>query len=277
MRAAIGTKKRRGEKPSIAQRADPHDLYQRSVQAPEQDIAFFDRVFRRIRGRRPLSLREDFCGTAYLSAHWAASDPRRRALAIDHHRETLEWGRAHNLDPAGLGVAERVSLREADVLEVAGPPVDLACAMNFSYCAFKTRAELGRYFRVVHRGLAPDGLFVSELYGGSEAIVELEEPREVEDFTMVWEQERFNPIDHHTLCHIHFEFSDGSRIERAFTYDWRLWTVPEVRELLAEAGFERTEVWWEEVDEEGDGTGEHRRTEEEENQEAWLVYLVAVK
>ncbi len=277
MKAALGKKRRRGPKPTRAQRADRHDLYQRSVQAPEQDIAFFDRVFRRIRGRRPLSLREDFCGTAYLSALWAASDPRRRALAIDHDGQTLEWGRAHNLGPAGPGVGDRVLLREADVLEVAGPPVDVTCAMNFSFCTFKTRDELRRYFGVVHRGLVPDGLFVSELYGGSEAIVELEEPREVEDFTMIWEQERYNPIDHRTLCHIHFEFADGSRIERAFTYDWRLWTIPEVRELLAEAGFERTEVWWEEVDEDGDGTGEHRRTEEEENQEAWLVYLVAVK
>ncbi len=261
----------------MAERSDRHDLYQRSVQAPEQDIAFFDRVFRRIRGRRPLTLREDFCGTAYLSSLWAASDRRRRALAVDLDRETLEWGRAHNLEPEGGGLLERVQLRQANVLDVSGPPVDLACAMNFSFCTFKTREELERYFRVVHRGLGPEGIFVSELYGGSEAIVELEEPREVEDFTMIWEQERFNPIDHRTLCHIHFELGDGSRIERAFTYDWRLWTIPEVRELLAAAGFVRSEVWWEEVDEEGDGSGEHRRTEEEENQEAWLVYLVAVK
>jgi hypothetical protein len=29
------------------------------------------------------------------------------------------------------------------------------------------------------------------------------------------------------VCHIHFDFEDGSRLERAFSYDWRLWSLPE--------------------------------------------------
>jgi hypothetical protein len=76
---------------------------------------------------------------------------------------------------------------------------------------------------------------------------------------------------------IHFDFRDGSRLERAFTYDWRLWTIPELRELLAEAGFREVQVWWETVDEDGDGTGDYEQVEHAENQEAWLVYLVAAK
>ena len=32
--------------------------------------------------------------------------------------------------------------------------------------------------------------------------------------------------------HIHFEFPDGSRIERAFGYHWRLWQIPELHDLL---------------------------------------------
>ena len=58
------------------------------------------------------------------------------------------------------------------------------------------------------------------------------------------------------LCHIHFSFPDGSKIKKAFTYDWRLWTLPEIRELLLEAGFQRATVYWEgtnEETEEGDG------------------------
>ena len=42
-------------------------------------------------------------------------------------------------------------------------------------------------------------------------------------------------------------------------------------------GFRETMVYWEAVDENGDGTGEYRRTEVEENQEGWLVYVVGVK
>ena len=41
-----------------------------------------------------------------------------------------------------------------------------------------------------------------------------------------------NPITHATTCHIHFKFPDGSKLKKAFTYEWRLWTAPEIRELL---------------------------------------------
>jgi hypothetical protein len=78
-------------------------------------------------------------------------------------------------------------------------------------------------------------------------------------------------------CHIHFEFSDRSKIERAFSYDWRLWTLPELRELLREVGFRDVQVYWEQVDADGDGTGTFHPTEYEENQESWLVYIVAAK
>ena len=149
--------------------------------------------------------------------------------------------------------------------------------MNFSFCVFKQRRELLRYFETVHQGLADDGLFVCELYGGTEAIMAIEEPRAVDDFTFIWDQAAYNPITNETLCHIHFEFKDDSRLNEAFTYDWRLWSIPEVRELLTEAGFDSIDVYWEAVDENGAGTGEHRLTTEEENQEGWLVLIVASK
>ena len=265
------------KKRPAAKTADRHVLYQLAVQAPDTDIAFFDRVYRRHRGGKPLSLREDFCGTALLAREWAASDPRRTALAVDLDAATLEWGRRHNLGSAAGDVARRVRLIEADVREVRKPKVDLACAMNFSFCIFKQRHELRSYFESVYRGLESHGLFVLELFGGTEAIGTIEESREVEDFVYVWEQARFNPITNEGLCHIHFRFPDGSRLKRAFSYEWRLWSIPELRELLTEVGFATTEVYWEAVGDDGDGTGEYRRTEEEENQEGWMVYVVAVR
>ncbi len=48
--------------------------------------------------------------------------------------------------------------------------------------------------------------------------------------------------DAETLCHIDFKFEDGSVQKRAFSYDWRLWILPEIREVLAEAGFRRSTV-----------------------------------
>lgn len=270
------SKEKRGKK-KLAEVADRHALYQRAVQTPQTDVAFFGRVFEEARGRRPLSLREDFCGTAYLSSAWVESAADRTAIGIDIDPDPLEWGRRHNLAKLAADTAERVTLECADVLDGVGAPTDVVCAMNFSYGVFKTRAELERYFRVVYDKLVTEGMFFTELYGGTEAIVELEEERDCDGFTYVWEQAAYNPIRHETRCHIHFEFPDGSRLERAFSYDWRLWTIPEIRESLEAVGFTGVTVYWETVDDEGEGTGEFAPTEDEENQESWLVYIVARK
>ncbi|MCA9689116.1 MAG: class I SAM-dependent methyltransferase [Nannocystaceae bacterium] len=273
--------------PPIATTQSIHALYQRAVQAPEADVEFFTKVFTEQRGRAPLRMREDFCGTALLSVEWCKSKRGRSAVGVDLCAKTLQWGQEHNLK--GSGVEERVELVEADVRTAELDPVDLTCAMNFSYCVFKTRAALLEYFKAARKGLVDDGLFICELFGGMEAIQEVEDLREIDDdegvpFTYVWEQAAYNPINHHTLCHIHFVFKDRSRIDRAFTYDWRLWSIPEVRELLLEAGFRDVRVYWEEVEDEDEsdddddqleGTGEFVEKTEVENQESWLVYIAA--
>jgi hypothetical protein len=270
--------------PTLAERLDKHRLYQLSVQSPEADLEFFVARYEELRGRKPKVLREDFCGTAYISATWAGSGKGRRSVGVDLDAATLQWGREHNLAPLPKEAQKRVDLRRANVLDGGGARSDMTCAMNFSYGVFKTRAELKHYLEVAHQRLADDGMFVTELYGGTEAIVAVQDEREIEgneetggDFTYQWEQASYNPINHETLCHIHFKLSDGSRIEKAFTYDWRLWSIMELRELLHEVGFTTVRVYWEATDDDGDGTGEYYATEQEENQESWLVYLVAGK
>lgn len=276
-------KKKKKNKSTMAGSADRHALYQESVQTPEADVDFFTQVYKEHRDKTPLVLREDFCGTAYIAATWAKSKKKRRAIGIDLDEPTLDWGRQHNLKRLKNKTADRVELYCANVLDGVGDKADVTCALNFSYQVFHTRRDLVNYFEVVHERLNDDGIFVTELYGGFEAVVELEEKRDCDDFTYIWEQKTFNPIDHRTLCHIHFKFEDGSRIDEAFTYDWRLWTLPEMRECLLEAGFKKAIVYWEEVEDEPDedgeceGTGEFHPTEEEENQASWLAYLVAVK
>lgn len=270
-------KKAKKSRSTLAEKADRHRLYQKSVQAPEWDIDFFTSTYRKLSKKTPRVLREDFCGTAYLATAWAAKHHRRRSIGIDFDRETLAWGQRNNVDRAGPKVAARVQLISGDVLDAEAPPADIICAMNFSYCVFKTRESLAAYLRAARRGLADDGLLVLELYGGTEAITELEEERPVGKVTYIWEQERYNPITNETVCHIHFRFKDGSRLDRAFTYDWRLWSIPEVRELLTETGFSDSRVYWEDVDEDGEGSGDYYVTEEVENQEGWLVYIVARK
>lgn len=276
--------KHKKKKRTKAQKADRFLLYQQSVQCPEAEISFFNKVYSDHYQRSPLSMREDFCGTAMLATEWSESHPERSSIGVDLHGPTLAWARKNVLAKADDEVQQRVQLIQDNVLNVVDPKVDVLCALNFSYCIFKERSLLRDYFKVAHQSLDEEGMFFCELYGGTEAIVPIEEERPLDGFTYVWEQASFNPINRNTLCHIHFDFKDGSRMKRAFTYDWRLWTIPEVRECLLEAGFSRVDVYWDPVEEDKDdvggpltGTGEFRLTEEEENQEGWLAYMVGFR
>lgn len=279
----MAKRKNRQDTPTMAELADRHVLYQEAVQAPETEIEFLVDTYRALRGEAPLSVREDFCGTAHFAAEWCKSDPRRTAIGVDIDADTLQWGRRHNVEPAGADVAKRVTLFNADVRDVREPKVDIACAFNFSWCLFETRETLRNYFALVRDSLNEDGLMVLDLYGGTACYDVSEEETELEenDATYIWEQVRFNPITHHMDCAIHFEFPDGSRLNEAFTYSWRLWTLPEVIELLQESGYSRVRVYWERFEESEDddeyleGTGEYYEAEEVENQESWVSYIVA--
>ena len=150
---------------------------------------------------------------------------------------------------------ERVQLLERDVLQVdpTESAADIILAMNFSYLIFKTRDRLRAYFSAARAGLADDGLLMLDGYGGHDSWRTIQEKTKCDGFTYLWDQRKFNPITFEVLCHMHFKFPDGSKMKRAFTYDWRMWTLPEIREVLTEAGFSRSTVYWEGTDEE---TGE---------------------
>jgi len=257
---------------------DKYDLYQRSVQEPEADCRFFDRVFRKAYGRRPLVLREDFCGTAATCCQWVRSGERREAHGFDLDPEPLAWGRANNLSSLPANARLRVRLVEQDVLVVDRTGADVIAAQNFSYFAFHTRDQLRAYFQAARANLAPEGVLVLDIMGGPGVLEEdVEEHKRVGDVTYVWQQERFDPIHHRLACHIHFKLRAGGWIRRAFSYDWRLWTIPEVRELLAEAGFRTSDVYWEDTGANGEGNGVFRKRRRAESDPAWVSYIVAVK
>lgn len=271
-------------KTTMASQADIHALYEKAVQEPESDIEFYNDTYQKIRGHKPLILREDFCGTALISTEWCKSDPERKAIGVDLDGPTLEWGKKNNLQPAGEDIASRIELIQANVLEVKEPKADITCAMNFSYNIFRTRDALRDYFAAARIGLKEDGIFILDMFGGTEAMDEMEEERdidELDDVNYVWDQDSFNPITNEMTCYIHFNFEDDSEIQRAFTYNWRLWSIPEVRELMLEAGFSKVRVYWEkfidsdEDDDELEGTGEYFEAMEVENQESWIIYIVA--
>ena len=268
--------KKQRRKNSLAARSDKHKLYEKSVQNVEAEIDFVDGIYSKLRRRKASTLREDFCGTAKAACEWVRRRRDNLAFGVDLDPDVLEWGRTHNLARLRAEQRERVRLVNGNVLRAATDPVDIVLAMNFSYWVFKERATMKRYFRRIHAALSDDGIFFLDGFGGYEAYQELRENTRHRKFTYVWEQERFNPISGEILCHIHFKFPDGSRMKRAFTYDWRLWSLPELTELLTESGFSPV-VYWEGTAKDGSGNGIFKPATSGEADAGWIAYIVATK
>jgi len=276
------TAQRRKPARLTARTADKHVLYELSVQGPEDDSKFFARHFKKCTGRPMRRFREDFCGTSILSCHVVKNHRDNHALGVDLDQPTLDWGHKNNLSKLTEHQRDRVKLVRANVLDIQEPKSDLIVALNFSYCVFKTRQTLLEYMKNARRSLVPGGLLMMDAWGGSETQVEQTEEREIDTedgatFTYIWDQADFDPLTYHITCKIHFEFDDGSRMRNAFTYEWRLWTLPELREILLEAGFKDIHVLWECTDQDTmEGNGVFRRIKRGDPDPAWIAYVVGV-
>lgn len=261
-----------------AKQADRHELYQLSVQSPEEDIKFLRRVYKSLRKKPAKHFREDFSGTHLLATEWILSGKGCTAEGFDNDPDPVAWGLHMNARRLG-DEARRLRLSIADVREPSHTAPDVRCAQNFSYWCFQERAELVDYFRRACSDLAKDGVFVIDLHGGSETQEEMEEEREIaEGFTYVWDQHSYWPIPGRAVNHIHFRFEDGTEVFRAFTYDWRLWGLPELRDCLLEAGFQSVTAYWEGTDADGEsGNGVFKPAKRGEADLSWIAYLAAAK
>jgi SAM-dependent methyltransferase len=273
-----GKKKKKRRSRRTAATSDKHELYEQSVQNPEAECDFIDQVWKERRRRLAHHIREDFCGTAICCVEWVKRRKANTAVGVDIDPDVLAWAKARLPQRLDAEQRTRLTLRQADVRKTRTPPVDTILAMNFSYYLFKSREALGHYFNRVSRALDDDGIFLLDAYGGSDAFLEMQEKRRVEGFTYVWDQELYNPITGDAVNHIHYRFPDGSELKKAFTYDWRLWTLPEIQELLREAGFRDVTVYWEGTDEEtGEGNDDFTPSRRGEACEGWIAYLAAEK
>ena len=267
----------------IADLADPHDLYQKSVQSPENDIEMLSTYFKSYT-KKPLRLfREDFCGTAYLSSYFVTQHPKNQAIGVDLDWPTLNWGIKHNVSALTPDEQQRLSLVNANVLDVRQPLSQLIGAFNFSYMVFRDRPIFLQYLVNAKRSLHPGGLFMLDIWGGSESQVLQEEQREIDnsddenigDFIFTWDQDVFDPTTYFCTTRIHFSFRDDSELRNAFVYHWRMWTIPEVTELMKDAGFQDVHFLWEGTDPETqEGTGTYHRVEQGDADPAWIAYIV---
>lgn len=264
---------------------DRHDLYELCVQSPDDLVPFLAAIH----GRSPRHLGEDFAGTAALSLRWAQAGPDRHAIAVDHDAATL--GR-HPPHP-------RVQRVVRDVLSVADPS-DVIFVGNFSIGYLHTRGELLGYLTAAAERLArapnPPGVFVCDTYGGESAFLVGEVHRDHWIFDRptlpdalrplvgrrvryTWEQRSADPTTGRVLNALHFRIVDADgqithELADAFVYDWRLWSVPELRDAMLEAGFARTEVYArtaDAVDESGEAHVIPIRDGGEELEESFIV------
>lgn len=256
-----------------AKTADKHVLYEESVQEVDADIKFVSRVYKKKHGVKPMILREDFCGTARMCASWVKSDKNRKAIGVDLDQPTLDWGLKRHFAQLG-DRAKQVKLLCQNVLTARSTPADVTVALNFSYWIFKERHELKKYFQAARKHLKPGGAFVLDIYGGPDAQIVSTEDRKMEGFTYIWEQGPYNAFNAHAKRYIHFRFPDGTQMRKAFVYDWRIWSLPEVQDLLYDAGFSQVDLYWEGCDEDGDGNGVFRQVRQVENEECWIAYVV---
>jgi SAM-dependent methyltransferase len=270
------TQKKRKRHKKEPESKNRHRLYELAVQSPDANLHFCDRIYKKKNGANAKLLKEDFCGTAFLSAEWIRKRKSNRAIGVDLDKETLDWGKEHNVQPLGKD-ASRVDLICADVRTVQKPKADIVAAFNFSYYIFKTVPELRRYFDSARKSLGPGGIFVLDMFGGWEAQMDVTDKTRYKGFTYIWDQKGIDPVSHNGIFQIHFKFHNGGGIKKAFEYDWRLWTIPEVRDALESVGFGSVDVYWEGADEDGDGNGIFRRVKKAENCPGWNVFIVATE
>lgn len=253
---------------------DRYEHYKLAVQSPEVDCEFVSDTYKELKGKRPHDLREDFCGTFAICCAWVQRNRHNHAIGIDLDQEPIDYGRKHYLSALRPEQQKRVQIHTGSVLTTKVRPVDVVAAFNFSFYLFKSRLMLRRYFQRALKGIRHDGILIVDCFGGKDCQAGNEEASKIGNFLYYWDQEGFNPVTGEATFHIHFKRKGERKREKVFTYDWRMWTIPEIREIMLEAGFKRTHVYWEGTTRAGYGNGKFTRQETGEECDGWVAYVV---
>jgi hypothetical protein len=256
---------------------DKYFYYREAVQGPEADVEFMRNAYRELRKKDPIVLREDFCGTFAISCEWAKLGSKYESYGVDLDMEPIHYGLSHYWPHLTASQQGRVHVHQDNVLNPGLPKADIICAMNFSHYVFKERNVMKSYFHNCHSTLNKDGILLVDAFGGSQCQTANEEETDHKSFRYFWDQVNFDPISNEALFYIHFKLKGSKKIEKVFTYDWRMWSIPELREMMSEVGFKTTHVYWEGTTRSGKGDGKFKRVTKGEECEAWIAYIVGEK
>lgn len=256
---------------------DKYEYYQKAVQSPEDDASFVEKAYWDARGKEARVMREDFCAAFALTCSWVEKHPDNKGIAIDVDPEPIEYGKQNYLSKLDHNQKDRLCILQKNVLEPDLPKADAIAALNFSYMGFKDRITFKQYLENCFDTLNDDGILVLDSFGGASTQEPNVHETEHDDFSYFWDQDTFNPVTNEGQFYIHFKRKGEKKRERVFSYDWRLWSLTEVRDLCAEVGFKSSVIYWEGTDDDGDGNGIFTPTECGDECESWVAYIVALK
>ena len=259
-----------------------YKLYELSVQSPNWQVDYLPQFHEWLCKNKPRKFREDFCGSGKISCEWVRRSKQHFALGLDLDPEVLNYAQAVNLTELTRAEQSRVKFIKQNVLKPTPEKFDMIGAYNFSYCVFHERKEMLKYTKAAYRSLKEKGTLFLEVAGGAGFQEQLQESKTfsvpgIGKVKQTWEQHQYDPITQVNDFSIHFKLPDQRLMLDAFTYHWRLWTIRELREILIDAGFQKTVVLWESADSKGDGTSEYLPLENAENTTSYVAYVVGVK
>jgi hypothetical protein len=256
---------------------DKYAFYKEAVQSPDDDVEFYLKRYKEIRkGKKPRVLREDFCGAGAISCEWVKLDKSHKSSGLDLDPEPMEYGRQNYISQLKPDQQKRVALIKKDVLSGNLPTADITVAVNFSYFIFKKREVLKKYFKNVFESLNHQGLFILDIFGGTQCTDAIEDRTKHKKFTYYWDQQSFDPVSNEAYFEIHFKYKK-KKYQNVFNYDWRMWSIVEIREILDEVGFQDSKVYWEGDDKNGGGNGVFTSVQEGEACLSWIAYIVGIK
>lgn len=222
-----------------------HELYETTVQSGRKLVEFFRKEYKLIFLKLPHTFREDFCGTGKLCSEWCKLNFENRAVGLDIDQPTLDYGIKFNKN------FDSMELLNHNVLEPYNQETfDIICSLNYSHYILHKRKDLVKYFNNVYSGLNKNGIYILDFFGGSHIY-------ETKAFTSFKRKdyyqmfgEQVNILNNVTKCSLRFKIGNKKKFEPLFHYDFRVYTILELREALEEVGFNKFKVYVKECTEE---------------------------
>lgn len=225
------------------------ELYQKSVQSAKKEVEFFRKVYRLIFNKVPELFREDFCGTGLLSCEWVKNAVMNQAVGLDYDRETLEWGRSNNINNLPSG-SERIKLIEHNVLKEYDPTqkFEIICSLNYSHFLLQKRTEILKYFQNMSINLDTKGIFILDFYGGSHIYEDHKYQKSKSSSFYEFSGKQMNILNNQSACSLNYKIKKN-KYKALFSFNFRIYSIIELREALEEVGLNTFKLFIKEIDE----------------------------